>query len=273
MKLQSFDSSQIIKQIKSKIKSVSSHSSSSALLEADWKTIQQLMKSVVEKVIDLKAHKLNNMMKKLTTDVALLKAENKDLWWTVHIERSCRWCEKFLFDDLEINSKTKKMFFSSNRIQATRDCQIQRIEEKQQTTIQKTNEKKQRKLRKLEKQRLIVERKMKREKKKTKWEKKVKQKKKLRTKKLKQQRLVQKQKLKAKKLQKEQKKKFKEVKVQQFTDFVSIEKMKRRSSQIRSTQAERQNKASKWFDDWFYSSKASYKYRQLSTLIAIWFYE
>ncbi len=37
------------------------------------------MKSVVEEVIDSKAHKLNNTMKKLITDVALLKAENKDL--------------------------------------------------------------------------------------------------------------------------------------------------------------------------------------------------
>ncbi len=37
------------------------------------------MKSVVKEVIDLKAHKLNNTMKKLTTDVALLKAENVDL--------------------------------------------------------------------------------------------------------------------------------------------------------------------------------------------------
>ncbi len=35
------------------------------------------------------------------------------------------------------------------------------------------------------------------------------------------------------------------MKVQQFTDFVSIKKMKRKSSQIRSTRAERQNKASK----------------------------
>ncbi len=64
-------------------------------------------------------------------------------------------------------------------------------------------------------------------------------------KKLKQRRLVQKQKLKIKELQKEQKKKFKKMKVQQFTDFVSIEKMKKESSQIRSTRAERQNKASK----------------------------
>jgi len=39
------------------------------------------------------------------------------------------------------------------------------------------------------------------------------------------------------------------MKVQQFTDFVSIEQMKRKLSQIRSTQAERQNKASKQFDD------------------------
>ncbi len=37
------------------------------------------MKSVVKEVIDLKAHKLNNMMKKLTTDVVLLKAKNEDL--------------------------------------------------------------------------------------------------------------------------------------------------------------------------------------------------
>ena len=79
--------------------------------------------------------------------------------------------------------------------------------------------------------------------------KKAKRKKKLQAKKLKQRRLVQKQKLKTKKLQKEQKKKFKEMKVQQFTDFVAIEKMKRESSQIRSTQAERQFKASKRFDD------------------------
>ncbi len=207
------------------------------------------MKSVVEEVIGSKARKLNNTMKKLTTDVALLKAENEDLWWTVRIERNRRRREKSLFDDLEVNDETKRVFFSSNKIQTTHDCQIQRIEEKQQTAIQKIEEKKQRKLRKLEKQRLIAERKVKREKKKAKREKKAKQKKKLQAKKLKQRRLVQKQKLKAKELQKEQKKKSKEMKVQQFTDFVAIEKMKRKSSQIRSTRAERQFKASKWFDD------------------------
>ncbi len=158
------------------------------------------MKSVVEEVIDSKARKLNNTMKKLTTDVALLKAENKDLWWTVRIERSCRRREKSLFDDLKINDETKRVFFSSNKIQTTRDHQIRRIEEKQQAAIQKTEEKKQRKLRKLEKQRLIAERKMKRKKKKMKWKKKAKRKKKLWAKKLKQRRLVQKQKLKAKEL-------------------------------------------------------------------------
>ncbi len=209
------------------------------------------MKSVVEEAIDSQARKLNNTIEKLTTDVALLKAENEDLRWTVRIERSRRRREKSLFDDLEINDEAKKMFFSSNKIQTTRDHQIQRIEEKQQAAIQKTKEKKQRKLRKLEKQRLIAERKVKREKKKTKRKKKAKRKKKLRAKKLKQRRLIQKQKLKAKELQKEQKKKSKEVKVQQFTDFVAIEKMKRRSSQIRSTRAEKQFKASKRFDDWF----------------------
>ncbi len=108
--------SQIIKQIKSNAKSVSSHSSSSTLSEADWRKIQWLMKSVVEEVVDLKARKLNNTMKKLTTDVALLKAENEDLQWTVCIERSCRRYEKSLFDDLKINDETKKVFFSFNKI-------------------------------------------------------------------------------------------------------------------------------------------------------------
>ncbi len=79
------------------------------------------MKSVVEEAIDSQARKLNNTIEKLTTDVALLKAENEDLQWTVRIERSCRQHEKSLFDDLEVNDETKRMFFSSNKIQATRD--------------------------------------------------------------------------------------------------------------------------------------------------------
>ncbi len=79
------------------------------------------MKSVVEEAIDSQARKLNNTVEKLTTDVALLKAENEDLWWTVRIKRSCRRREKPLFDDLEVNDEVKKMFFSSNKIQTTRD--------------------------------------------------------------------------------------------------------------------------------------------------------
>ena len=207
------------------------------------------MKSVVGEVIGPEARRLNNTMEKLTTDVALLKAENEGLRRTVRIERSRRRREKPLFDDLEVNDEAKRVFFSSNKIQATHDRQIQRIEEKQQAAIQKAEEKKQRKLRKLEKQRLIAERKMKREKKKAKREKEAKRKKKLRAKKLKQRRLVQKQKLKVKEFQKEQKKKSKEVKVQQFTDFVAIEEVERGPSQIRSTRAGRQFKAPKRFDD------------------------
>ncbi len=207
------------------------------------------MKSVVEEAIDSQARKLNNTVEKLTTDVALLKAENEGLRRTVRIERSRRRREKSLFDDLGVNGEAKGVFFSSNKIQAARDRQIQRIEEKQQAAIQKAEEKKQRKLRKLEEQRLIAERKMKREKKKAKRENEAKRKKKLRAKELKQRRLIQKQKLKAKELQKGQKKKSKEVEVQQFTDFVAIEEVERGSSQIRSTRAERQFKASKRFDD------------------------
>ncbi len=207
------------------------------------------MKSVVEEVIGPEARKLNNTMKKLTTDVALLKAENEDLRRTVRIERSRRRREKSLFDDLEINGEAKGVFFSPNKIQAARDRQIQRIEEEQQAAIQKAEEKEQRELRKLEEQRLIAERKVEREKKKAKRKEEAKRKKKLRAKELKQRRLVQEQKLKAKELQKWQKKKSKEVEVQQFTDFVAIEEVERGPSQIRSTRAGRQFKAPKRFDD------------------------
>jgi len=131
------------------------------------------MKSVVGEVIGPEARRLNNTMKKLTTDVALLKAENEGLRRTVRIERSRRRRDKPLFDDLEVNDEAKGMFFSSNKIQAARDRQIQRIEEEQQAAIQKADEKEQRELRKLEKQRLIAERKVKREKKKAKRKKKL----------------------------------------------------------------------------------------------------
>ncbi len=207
------------------------------------------MKSVVGEVIGSEARKLNNTMEKLTTDVALLKAENEGLRRTVRIERSCRRRGKSLFDDLEVNGEAKGVFFSPNKIQAARDRQIQRIEEEQQAAIQKAEEKEQRKLRKLEEQRLIAERKVEREKKKAEREEEAKRKKKLRAKELKQRRLVQEQKLKAKELQKWQKKKSKEVKVQQFTDFVAIEEVERGPSQIRSTRAGRQFKAPKRFDD------------------------
>lgn len=114
---------------------------------------------------------------------------------------------------------------------------------------------------------------MKREKKKAEREEEAKRKKELWAKELNRRRLVQEQKLKAKELQKDQKKKAEKVKVQQFVDFVSIDGVKGGSSQMRSTRAERQNKASKRFDDWFYSLKASYTYRQSVISIAIWFYE
>ncbi len=207
------------------------------------------MKLVVEEVIGSEARKLNNTMKKLTTDVALLKAENEGLRRTVRIERSRRRREKPLFDDLGVNDEAKGVFFSPNKIQAARDRQIQRIEEEQQAAIQNAEEKEQRELRKLEEQRLIAERKVKREKKKAEREEEAKRKKKLRAKELEQRRLVQEQKLKAKELQKGQKKKSKEVEVQQFTDFVAIEEVERGPSQIRSTRAGRQFKAPKRFDD------------------------
>jgi len=79
------------------------------------------MKSVVGEAIDSQARKLNNTVEKLTTDVALLKAENEGLRRTVRIERSRRRREKPLFDDLGVNDEAKGVFFSPNKIQAARD--------------------------------------------------------------------------------------------------------------------------------------------------------
>ncbi len=104
---------------------------------------------------------------------------------------------------------------------------------------------------------------MKREKKKTKRKKKAKQKKKLRAKKLKQRRLVQKQKLKAKELQKWQ------------NSLILLLLRRWKESLVKSGLRELKDN-SKLLSDLMinsYSLKASYRYRQLSILIAIWFYE
>ena len=55
-------------------------------------------------------------MKKLIINVTLLKAENKDLQRIVRIERSRKRRKRPLFDDLKINNKAKKVFFSFNKI-------------------------------------------------------------------------------------------------------------------------------------------------------------
>ena len=91
------------------------------MLKANWRKIRRLIKLVVEEVIDSKAYKLNNTMKKLTTDITFLKAENEDFWQIVRIERSRRRREKSLFNDLKVNNKAKRVFFSLNKIQTARD--------------------------------------------------------------------------------------------------------------------------------------------------------
>ncbi len=79
------------------------------------------MKLIIKKVINLKARKLNNTMKKFITDVILLKVKNEDLRRIIRIKKNRRRRDKSLFNDLKINDEIKKVFFKFNKIQTIRD--------------------------------------------------------------------------------------------------------------------------------------------------------
>jgi DDE superfamily endonuclease len=127
----------------------SSHSTgSSALSSADWRTIRRLMKDVVGEVLGPEVRSLANTLEKLTTENSILVHENEGLRKAVFIEKSRRKRGKPLFDLFRDESEVKAMFFSPTKIQAARDSQTQKQQEKQRLEAQKQHDKLQRLLEK-----------------------------------------------------------------------------------------------------------------------------
>jgi hypothetical protein len=246
--LQPFDPSRVIKQVKSDERPASSHSSSSALSDADWRKVRRLMKSIIGEVIGPEARKLNNTIEKLTTENVLLVAENQGLRRAIRIEKDRRRRGKPLFDDLGVNGEVKGVFFSPKKIQGARERQAQRNHDAQQAAAQKAEERQQKELKKLEEQRLMAERRVMREERRAEREEEAKRKKELRKQALEQRRMLRELKVKSKELKNSQKKKPEEVKAQESNDLVAIEEVEARVAQNRSTRSGRQSKAPKRFD-------------------------
>ena len=161
-----------------------------------------MMRSITGREDTTKTRKLENTIEKVTTELALLRAENAGLRETVRVEKGRRRRGKPLFDDLGVDSETKGVFFSPSKIKRARERQEERTEEEQRAAAQKAEEKQERELRKLEEQRLVAERKAEREKKKIEREAEAERKKGLRAEVLEQQRLRREVKAKSKKLDK-----------------------------------------------------------------------
>ena len=121
--LQPFDPSRVLKQVKLDERSVSSHSSFSALSQADWRKVQQLIKLIIGKVIGPEARKLNNTIKKLATKNALLVSKNQGLRRAIRIKKDRRKRRKPLFNNLGVDCKEKGVFFSPKKNQGARERQ------------------------------------------------------------------------------------------------------------------------------------------------------
>lgn len=188
-----------------------SHSASSALLDINWRKVWWLIKSIIKETIGSDAQKLINIIEKLTTENALLIAENHDLQQAVCFEKNHRRHKKSLFENLNIDDDVKEIFFNFKKIQRTQKHQTQRDQDAQQAAAQKTEERHQKELKKQQKQHLIVKRRIVHEERQMKWKKKAKQKKKLWVKALKQKHINWELKMKTKELNKNQRKKTKEV--------------------------------------------------------------
>jgi len=83
--------------------------------------VRRLLQDVVDKVIEPQAKRLENIVLKLTTDIALLCSENKGLRKAFSNEKKKRACGKPLFDKLYIETDCKAIFFSPLKIERAKE--------------------------------------------------------------------------------------------------------------------------------------------------------
>ena len=103
--------------------------------------------------------RLQNTINNLTTNIALLRAENKGLRNAVNNEKKKQKRGKLLFKELLTQDDCKARFFSPTKIQQARDLQEEKERAKQQLESQKKEERIQKQRQKEEKQREIAQRK------------------------------------------------------------------------------------------------------------------
>lgn len=109
-------------------------SGTSVLSASDWRHIRVLVKGAFEEVVKegpqlthSKEKKLTNTILHITTQNALLKAQNQGFRQALYNEKKRRKRGKHLFEDLRAIDGHGATFFSPNKIQSAKDLQEQRM--------------------------------------------------------------------------------------------------------------------------------------------------
>lgn len=107
---------------------------SSALSASDWRKIRKLLRDIATELITetdkAKASKLSNTLLHITTENTLLKAENEGMKQALYQEKKKRKRGKHLFEELRSQDNQGATFFSPTKIQAAKDLQVQKEEDK-----------------------------------------------------------------------------------------------------------------------------------------------
>jgi len=83
--------------------------------------VHKLLQDVVNEVIEPQAKRLENTVLKLTTNIALLRLENKGLQKAFSNEKKKRTYSKPLFNDLRAETDYKAIFFSPLKIKRVKE--------------------------------------------------------------------------------------------------------------------------------------------------------
>jgi len=83
--------------------------------------VRRLLRDVVNKVTEPQAKRLKNIVLKLTTNIALLRSENKGLRKAFGNKKKKRAHSKPLFNKLCVETDCKAMFFSPLKIKRAKE--------------------------------------------------------------------------------------------------------------------------------------------------------
>jgi hypothetical protein len=150
------------------VRPISNHSSGSSALSApEWRKIEQLVKCAVSESVNEADNKkvkgLNNTLQHLSTQIAVLKAENTGLKAAIYHEKKRRKRGKKLVEEFRAQEGGGGIFFTPQKIQAMRELEAQREVAKESEQAQKQLVKEQQQQAKLARQQEALQRKQQRE--------------------------------------------------------------------------------------------------------------